>query len=128
VGQEFKGAPGPYSVHTYSEIQTRKTVTGQGGRTWDCAAISIGAGNKMLGEVRYHSEPAGYPCIDSEDEMRAVAALWIAAPDLLKAAQKALNFIENTEGEMGESLDSGDALRAAITRALGEPMSGETGK
>jgi hypothetical protein len=42
-----------------------------------------------------------------------------ATPDLLEAAKKALNYIANTEGELGIKLDSGDALRAAIARAEG---------
>jgi hypothetical protein len=33
---------------------------------------------------------------------------------LREAGRKALNFIENTEGELGIKLDSGDALRAAL--------------
>jgi len=43
-----------------------------------------------------------------------------AAPELLAAAERALNFITNTEGEMGEALESGDMLRAAIAKARGE--------
>ena len=50
----------------------------------------------------------------------ANARLIAAAPDLLEAARRALNFIENTEDEFGDNLPSGDALRAAIARATGE--------
>lgn len=53
---------------------------------------------------------------DRKDEALANAALIAAAPDLLAAARSALNFIENTEGELGIKLDSGDALRAAIAK------------
>ena len=45
------------------------------------------------------------------------ARLISAAPELLEAAQKALNYIANTESELGVTLDSGDALRAAIAKA-----------
>lgn len=45
------------------------------------------------------------------------ACLIAAASELLASAKKALNFIENTESEMGETLGSGDALRAAIAKA-----------
>lgn len=41
--------------------------------------------------------------------------------DLLAAARKALNFVENTESELGVTLDSGDALRAAIAKASPSP-------
>jgi hypothetical protein len=41
------------------------------------------------------------------------------AHDLLAAARKAENYIANTEGELGFTLDSGTALRAAIARAEG---------
>lgn len=47
------------------------------------------------------------------------ARLIAAAPELLEAAERALNFIANTEGEMGEPLESGDLLRAAIAKARG---------
>ncbi|MBF9233961.1 hypothetical protein [Microvirga alba] len=41
---------------------------------------------------------------------------------MLEAAKKALNFIENTESELGEKLSSGAALRAAITKAEARAM------
>lgn len=44
---------------------------------------------------------------------------------LLEAAQRALNFIENTEDEFGDSLPSGDALRAAISKATSRQPEGE---
>lgn len=47
------------------------------------------------------------------------ARLIAASPDLLEAAQKALNYIANTEGELGITLGAGDALRAAIAKATG---------
>lgn len=34
--------------------------------------------------------------------------------ELVAAARRALNFIENTEGEIGDTLESGDLLRAAL--------------
>ena len=54
--------------------------------------------------------------VHGEPDARLIAA----APDLLDAARRALNFIENTEDEFGDNLPSGDALRAAIARATGE--------
>jgi hypothetical protein len=51
---------------------------------------------------------------------KANARLIAAAPDLLAAAKRALNFIENTESEMGCSLESGEQLRAAIAKAKGQ--------
>jgi len=58
-------------------------------------------------------------CGGSDYEAEANARLIAAAPDLLAAARLGLNFIENTESEMGEKLASGDALRAAIAKARG---------
>lgn len=40
-----------------------------------------------------------------------------ARADLLEACRLALNYIENTESELGITLDSGNALRAALTDA-----------
>lgn len=39
--------------------------------------------------------------------------------DLYAALERALNFIANTESEMGETLPCGDAARAAIDKARG---------
>lgn len=47
------------------------------------------------------------------------ARLIAAAPVLLEALRKCLNFIENTEGELGITLTSADAARAAIAKAEG---------
>ena len=43
-----------------------------------------------------------------------------AAPDMAEALEKALNFITNTESEMGETLPCGDAARAALAKARGQ--------
>lgn len=53
-------------------------------------------------------------------EWEANARLIAAAPDLLEALERCLNFIENTESEMGDTLECGDKARAAIARAKGE--------
>ena len=50
----------------------------------------------------------------------ANAHLIAAAPDMAEALEKALNFITNTESEMGETLPCGDAARAALAKARGE--------
>lgn len=39
---------------------------------------------------------------------------------MVEAAERALNYIENTEGELGIKLDSGGMLRAALSHARGE--------
>lgn len=51
--------------------------------------------------------------------MELVKAPDAAAPDLLEALERCLNFIENTESEMGETLPCGDYARAAIACAKG---------
>lgn len=63
---------------------------------------------------------AGYDWVHAEqtDSWKAAARLTALSTRnavLEEAARKALNFIENTEGELGIQLDSGDALRAALT-------------
>lgn len=50
----------------------------------------------------------------------ANAALIAAAPDLHEALQGCLNFLENTESELGIKLPSADAARAALAKARGE--------
>jgi|UPI0004184D3D hypothetical protein len=51
--------------------------------------------------------------------MEANARLIGAAPELIEAAKAALNYIENTESELGIKLSSGDKLRWAIAKATG---------
>lgn len=46
--------------------------------------------------------------------------VFAAAPDLLEALESTLNFIENTESELGFKLESGRKARAAIAKAKGE--------
>lgn len=41
------------------------------------------------------------------------------APDLLEALERTLNYIENTEGGLGITLECGDIARAAIAKAKG---------
>ena len=53
-------------------------------------------------------------------DVRANAHLIAAAPDMAEALEKALNFITNTESEMGETLPCGDAARAALAKARGQ--------
>jgi hypothetical protein len=50
--------------------------------------------------------------------IRAHAAEDLAA-ELVEACRKALNYIANSEGEFGITLESGDALRDAIAKAEG---------
>ncbi|MFP1634120.1 hypothetical protein ACLB6G_20515 [Zhengella sp. ZM62] len=54
------------------------------------------------------------------DEAEATAHLIAAAPDLYEALETALNFIANTENELGVTLDSGDLARMALAKARGE--------
>lgn len=55
-----------------------------------------------------------------DDQSLADAHLIAAAPDMAEALEKALNFITNTESEMGETLPCGDAARAALAKARGQ--------
>ena len=64
------------------------------------------------------AETAGFGVV-CRSELRANARLIAAAPDMLEALRRALNFIENTESEMGETLECGELARAAIARATG---------
>jgi len=50
----------------------------------------------------------------------ANARLIAASPCLLEALERCLNFIENTESEMGDTLECGEQARAAIAKAKGE--------
>lgn len=81
--------PGPFSVHTYSDVQATRPITTDDGRTWLAGGITIGSGDKMIAEVSWRSESSGYPAVDNEAEMRANAALFIASADLLSELREA---------------------------------------
>ncbi len=54
------------------------------------------------------------------EEATANAQLQAAAPELYEACERALNYIANTEGELGITLESGSLCRAALKKARGE--------
>jgi hypothetical protein len=54
---------------------------------------------------------------DSPAQHIANARLIAAAPEMLDALKDALNYLENTEGEFGITLNCADAARAAIAKA-----------
>ena len=58
--------------------------------------------------------------LSAAEETGVDARLIAAAPEMLEALEKCLNFISNTEGEIGEDLICGNAARAAIAKATGE--------
>lgn len=43
----------------------------------------------------------------------------VLGPKLLAALKRTLRYVENTEGELGITLDSGDMARAAIAEVEG---------
>tara|TARA_R110002020_G_scaffold276125_1_gene491405 strand:+ start:19 stop:360 length:342 start_codon:yes stop_codon:yes gene_type:complete len=73
-------------------------------------------GNPTRGMVAFASELLS----ENAQTCAANARLISAAPDLYAAARLGLNYIENTEAELGIQLSSGDALRAALSKANGE--------
>ena len=96
-----KWTPGPWAVERNK-------------RTWgwvDVVGPSLGVGG-----------PTQATDLTLADEVKRIAEahLIAAAPDLAEALEKALNFITNTESEMGETLPCGDAARAALAKARGE--------
>lgn len=126
--------PGPFSVHTYSDIQATRSITSNDGRTWLAGAITIGAGEKMVGEVSWRSESSGYPAVDNEAEMRANAALFIASADLLSELREARTTLsvlrtqvmveigrghEQWDGVPEKLKERLDAIDAAIAAATG---------
>lgn len=96
-----KWTPGPWAVERNK-------------RTWgwvDVVGPSLGVGG-----------PTQATDLTLADEVKRIAEahLIAAAPDMAEALEKALNFITNTESEMGETLPCGDAARTALAKARGE--------
>jgi hypothetical protein len=76
-------------------------------------AVSIAKGEDHPGQVS----------VDPEFMREVAAALRSAAAReaaLVEAGRRALNYLENTESELGMTIDSADALRAALAAAKGD--------
>jgi hypothetical protein len=76
-----------YSVHPCSYYPVKVDGVSYG-------KLYIGEGQKLIGSVQFRSEPGGYPHLETEAEMLAVAALWMAAPEMLAALESALDSLE----------------------------------
>jgi hypothetical protein len=114
-------SPGPLSV---ADMKTDHTAT-----PWTLTTVRTSAGLcHKVGPFPWRNGKVNHACIYDDfpgctggtPELVANAHLIAAAPDLLEAAQRALNYIANTESEMGTTFATGDMLRAAIAKALGE--------
>lgn len=101
--QISKYTPGPWFA----------VVNGFGSNCVGAFGFDTDDGTQLLANVRE------YGTIDFSTA-KANALLIAASPDLLEALERCLNFIENTEGEMGETLQCGDKARTAIAKAKGE--------
>lgn len=80
----------------------------------DCERACLAAGKCVgkLNEYQLSDARAAIEAMPRNDERK-----------LVEAAQRALNYIENTEGELGITLECGDALRTAL--ADFQPTNGE---
>lgn len=58
----------------------------------------------------------GFDHVETQESYEA-AKLVSAAPDMLEALMALLNYVENTESELGITLDSAEKARAAISKA-----------
>ncbi len=113
-----KFTPGPYSRHVSSTDGFGVITSDPDTPPWVYKQIAIGAGEKLLAEVRLQAGTSGgYPMIDNATELEATAALFIAAPvmlDALKAAVEVLPF-GSVEREF---------VRVAIEKAEGRELVG----
>ncbi len=115
-----KFTQGPLSVHRYGENKWCDIPGGENHKPFRHAEVVVGSGDKIVATFTARQYPngdrAGFPEVDSLEEMRANAALFMAAPALLEAARRALRFIENRVDEIGAE-QKVDMLRAAIDLA-----------
>lgn len=126
---DAKHTRGPYSVHPYSTPEETYVSGGENHRSFYYASLGIGAGEKLIAEVRMQREvvpgTCGFPSPETLEEMRANAALFIAAPDLLEALRQATYLIRDAEKDTnwcsgdpyGES--AADEFERIIAKASG---------
>jgi hypothetical protein len=105
---EFKGTPGPWKII-------------HGGFVAD-DGFCVGSDNAAASRIKNVAEC--WPCtiIDQQhrEELLANARLIAAAPSLLDACYQALEWVESDEATHGRQYGTGNAMRAAIAKALGE--------
>lgn len=83
---------------------------------WSWSESLVEPNGTILVSISSDTKDVAYMTLNQR-ELRANARLIAAAPEIYEAATKALNYIENTEGELGITLQSGEALRAALAKA-----------
>ena len=113
---------GPWTdQHPYSTPEWVSCAAGAHHGAFSYASLSIGQGDKLIGEVRARRNDddgsTSYPEVDSLEEMRANARLFAAAPDLLDVVLTLRDYIADTaQGALSytdRSLPSGLAEMAA---------------
>lgn len=104
--------PGPYSLHPYSTPEWMSVGAGKNHGPFQSASLAIGAGAKIVGFVQAQTPTAGYPQVDSLDEMRANHALFCAAPDILRALEKAAARFEHCAQMIEQGFNCSGTLRA----------------
>lgn len=113
--------PWPFSVHPYTDLVRVLDVKPEDGEPYTAGSIAIGAGRKIVGSVDYKSITAGYPSLDTVEEAEAVAALWIAAPELLEALEWiAANYENGHLNHVDFRVRAKYLADAAIAKARGE--------
>lgn len=115
-----KHTPGPWTFHCYGDPTPRAVVSND--TTFVTANYCIGSGDKLLADIRYQSNSAGYPHVDSLAEFKANADLIAAAPDLLEALRDITVQLAQCACSRKLTADEEialDAARAAIAKAEG---------
>ncbi len=85
----------PFSVHYYGRNGEIHNCEIPGGEKWQFADIYIGSGNKIIATFpAIARKNPGYPRVTNIAEMRANAALFLAAPDLLECLKESVHQCE----------------------------------
>lgn len=121
MSTEVKHTPGPWTLCHHLQSMERDGSCSCGYR-----GVIYGSETDVpmaVCQPGHDAEPAGEeftgPQRYSRDVELANARLIAAAPDLLVALQRCLNFIEGTEAEFGEEFECGNLARAALAKAEG---------
>ena len=113
---EIKSGSGRVKSFEYVAPE-EKQMFSKGPWKWDenISGDKIGISDAEGNDVLYvnHREDVVIP---REKDANLIAA----ATDLYEALKSCLNFMENTESELGISLESADQARAALAKACGE--------
>ncbi|MGX7895506.1 hypothetical protein [Tsuneonella sp. HG222] len=104
----------PFDLHIVGPgIDLRRIAHSSRANTIEDVRDAVGFGREDVSKVRQMVEA-------QEADAAYIVRACNAFPELVEALERCQNFIANTEGEIGDTLECGELARAALAKARGQ--------